>query len=203
MAGLAIVLAAIAAVVVLVQVEVTDPATAVTRTCGSAFDGAVDRSGWEVWWARDLDEPDPVVRDALVRTSRCPDAVNTRLVVAGVLAGVALALALAAAVASRERRQPRRSADRIARLGRRTFVLGLVLTLAGVVAIVVLVADADSTLFLYTDRLVVAVVGLIVLVPTAALVVIGRALEILGAERTDPGDHRAVDEGAGHEAGDG
>ncbi len=203
MAGLAIVLGAVAVVVVLAQVEVSDPTSGVTRTCGSAFDGAVDRSGWEVWWARDLDEPDPVVRDELVRTSRCPDAVNTRLVVAGVLGGGALVLALAATVASRQRRQPRASEDRIARLGRRTFVSGLVLTLAGVVAIVVLVSDADSTLFLYTDRLVVAVVGLIVLVPTAALVVLGRALEILGTERADPGDPRAVDEGAGHGAGDG
>jgi hypothetical protein len=58
--------------------------------------------------------------------------------------------------------------------------VGAILTLAGLVAVVLLVADADSTLFLYTDRLVVGVVGLIVLVPTASLVVIGRALTILG-----------------------
>ena len=54
------------------------------------------------------------------------------------------------------------------------------LSLAGVAAIVVLVADADSTLFLYVDRLVVGVVGLIVLIPTIALFVIGRALVLVG-----------------------
>jgi len=59
--------------------------------------------------------------------------------------------------------------------------MGLLLSLAGVVAVIVLVADADSTLFLYTDRLVVAVVGLIVLTPTIALFVIGRVLTIIGA----------------------
>jgi hypothetical protein len=66
-----------------------------------------------------------------------------------------------------------------------TSFVGAILTLAGIVGIVLLVADADSTLFLYTDRLVVGVVGLIVLVPTASLIVIGRALAILGG--TDGG----------------
>jgi len=55
-----------------------------------------------------------------------------------------------------------------------------VLSIAGVVAIVALVADADSTLFLYVDRPVVGVVGLIVLMPTIALFVIGRALVLVG-----------------------
>ena len=69
---------------------------------------------------------------------------------------------------------------KIRRLGRTTSVAGALLTIAGVVAITVLVADSESTLFLYTDRLVVAVVGLIVLVPTMAMLAIGRALSIVG-----------------------
>jgi hypothetical protein len=50
---------------------------------------------------------------------------------------------------------------------------------AGAGAIVVLLADAESTLFLYTDRPIVAVGGLIVLVPAVALIVMGRALALL------------------------
>jgi hypothetical protein len=92
LAASAVVLVALTGFVVGTQVEVADTTVDVTRTCGSVFDAVADRSGWEIWWARDLDEPDPD----------------------------------------------------------------------------------------YTDRLVVAVVGLIVLAPTASLIVIGRALTILG-----------------------
>jgi len=198
LAASAVVLVALASSIVAAQVEVTHSAVDVTRTCGSAFDAVADRSGWELWWARDLDEPDPDVRSALVRTSGCPDAINGRLALAAVLGGVA-ALAVLGAVALRGgRRRSRTSddvADRLVRLGRLTSLVGVVLTLAGVVAVVLLVADADSTLFLYTDRLVVGVVGLIVLVPTASLVVIGRALTILGGtdRRRDGVDQVAQD----------
>ena len=198
LAASAVVLVALAASIVAAQVEVTHSAVDVTRTCGSAFDAVADRSGWELWWARDLDEPDPDVRSALVRTSGCPDAINGRLALAAVLGGVA-ALAVLGAVALRGgRRRSRTSddvADRLVRLGRLTSLVGVILTLAGVVAVVLLVADADSTLFLYTDRLVVGVVGLIVLVPTASLVVIGRALTILGGtdRRRDGVDQVAQD----------
>jgi hypothetical protein len=183
LAASALGLAAIAASVVMAQVEVTPAAVDVTRTCGSVFDAVADRSGWEIWWAQDLDEPDPEVRSALVRTSGCPDAINGRLASATVLGGVAALAVLGVVVLRADRRRSRARADvaeRLVRLGRITSLAGATLTLAGVVAVVLLVADADSTLFLYTDRLVVGVVGLIVLVPTASLVVIGRALTILG-----------------------
>ena len=49
-----------------------------------------------------------------------------------------------------------------------------------------MVADADSTLFLYVDRGVVALVGLIVLVPTLALIVIGRALTLIAPHLAEP-----------------
>ena len=183
LAAAAVALASLAAVVLAMHVEVTDPIVDVSRTCGSAFDSVVDRSGWEIWWARDLDEPDPAVRVALVRTSRCPDAVNGRLVAAGLLGCLAMLSADAAAVTTSRRHRGTAAVGgrhRILRLGRQTSWLGAVLTLAGVLAIVLLVADADSTLFLYVDRLVVGIIGLIVLVPTVALFVIGRALTILG-----------------------
>lgn len=172
-----------AVAVLLSQAEVSDGATGVTRTCGSAFDSAIDRSGWDRWWASDLDEPDTVVGSALVRTRKCPDAINARLAISAALGVVGVGSALAA----RTRDGPtRRSGDgatageRVARLGRMSTWVGLSLSAAGVVAVIVLVGDADSTLFLYTDRLVVAVVGLLVLTPTIALFVIGRVLAILG-----------------------
>ena len=171
--------------VLLVQIEVTDAEVAATRGCGSVFDSAVDRSGWELWWARDLDEP-VEVRSALVRTTRCPDAVNQRVALATALGISALVLGAVATARRRTDRSANTSASpiarRVVRIGRLTSALGGVLTALGIAAIVILVADADSTLFLYTDRLVVAVVGLIVLIPTITLFVIGRVLAILGED---------------------
>ena len=176
----------VAAIAVLLShVQVTDEDVGATRVCGSSFDSVVDRSGWETWWIGDLDEPDSQVRPALVRTSRCPNAVNLRTTLAAILASIGLAGIIVAR--PRTRFGPVDDAERsgvgqrIARLGTVTAFAGGALTLAGVVSIIVLVADADSTLFLYTDRLVVGVVGLIVLMPTLALFVIGRALALFGA----------------------
>ena len=180
-------LAALAVVAVQVevtgQVEVSGVSVAATRACGSAFDGVADRSGWQVWWARDLDEPDEAVRATLVRTAQCPDAINRRIVLAAAL-GIAAGSAAACAMWLRRPRPPRATDDatgRIARLGRITSYVGFGLTVAGSGAIVLLLADAESTLFLYTDRSVVAVVALIALVPAVALVVMGRALVLLAS----------------------
>ena len=155
---------------------------AATRSCGSVFDSAVDRSGWELWWARDLDEADEV-RSALVRTTRCPDAVNQRVAIAAALGFTALVLGGVAMARGRADRSSDSTATpvgrRVVRIGRLTSALGGALTTLGIIAIVILVADADSTLFLYTDRLVVAVIGLIVLIPTITLFVIGRVLVLL------------------------
>lgn len=171
--------------VFLAQVEVTDQALAETRSCGSAFDSASDRSGWELWWARDLDEPDDGVRAALVRSHLCPAAVNKRIGAAAALGGAGVVAALLAGWKARPglRHGSARetTGGRIALLGRATSLAGGVLTVAGLIAVILLVADADSTLFLYTDRLVVGVVGLIVLIPTMALFVIGRMLALAGA----------------------
>jgi hypothetical protein len=171
----------LAGAALLFQIEVTE--AAVTRSCGSAFDSVADRSGWDLWWARDLDESEEV-RSALVRTTRCPDAVNQRLAVAAALGFIGLVLGGVAIARRRAARPSDATASsiggRIVRIGRLTSALGGVLTVVGLAAILFLVADADSTLFLYTDRLVVAVVGLIVLIPTITLFVIGRVLVLLG-----------------------
>ncbi len=192
----AAVLAAMSSVAVLLgQVEVTDHAVSVTRTCGSAFDSAIDRSGWDLWWASDLDEPDPTVRSELVRTRLCPDAVNRRFAIAMALGAMVIGAAFIAQTHHRSKRRPEESTAvgaRIARLGTASSWVGLGLSLAGLIAIIVLVGDAESTLFLYTDRLVVTVVGLLVLTPTIALFVIGRVLTVLGghldSETTEPDD---------------
>ena len=179
----------------LVQIEVTDAEVAATRSCGSVFDSAVDRSGWELWWARDLDEADEV-RSALVRTTRCPDAVNQRVAIAAALGFTALVLGGVAMARGRADRSSDSTATpvgrRVVRIGRLTSALGGALTVLGIIAIVILVADADSTLFLYTDRLVVAVVGLIVLIPTITLFVIGRVLVLLG-ENVQPSERNRSD----------
>ncbi|MDH3708142.1 MAG: hypothetical protein OES57_18910, partial [Acidimicrobiia bacterium] len=49
----------------LLQVDVMHEAAGGDRACGSAFDVIADRSGWQAWWASDLDEPDADARSAL------------------------------------------------------------------------------------------------------------------------------------------
>lgn len=193
--ALAIAALAGASTVVLAQVTVTDDSLAVSRTCGSGFDTVVDRTGWEAWWARDLDEADSGVRSALVRTELCPGAVDRRIALSGALASAGVLLLLGAGWSRRGARARlplspvRGGARRIVALGRFVSWAGIGLTLAGLAAIVVLVADADSTLFLYTDRLVVGVVGLLVLMPTLALAALGRLVVLVGehldAEESD------------------
>ncbi len=188
---LAVLAFAVSLSVFLAQANVTNDAVGATRTCGSAFDTAVDRSGWERWWAADLDEPDELVRSALIRTDLCPSAINWRIGIAATLGILSVLLAIFTSLRGRSERrsdsEKKTVADRIGRLGTATSVVGAVLTIGGLIAIVVLVADADSTLFLYTDRLVVVVGGLIVLMPAMALLVIGRVLVLVGAylERLD------------------
>ncbi len=180
-----LVLVGVAALVALAwQVEVRDEVVGV-RGCGSGFDVLADRSGWEVWWARDLDEPDPAAREVLLRTTECPAAVNRRLAVAGSLAVIG---AVVAAVAF-GRRRPEATAvglrQRLERLGRITRFGGLALAVGGAAALLLVVADADSTLFLYVDRSVVVLVGLVALVPTLALAAIGHALTLMAAAMTE------------------
>lgn len=165
-----------------------------TRSCGSVFDSVADRSGWEVWLANDLDEPDDAFRSELLRTTECPGAVNRRLALAGITAAFGASMAVVTGARLRRHRTPPTApvGSRLTRLGRATTTVGAVLTAGGVAAIAVLVADADSTLFLYVDRTVVALIGLIVLVPTIALIAIGRALTLVAPHLVER-DHSRPD----------
>lgn len=181
-AALGVVAVVAALVLVFANIQVT-AGSGVSRSCGSAFDSAVDRSGWELWWTYDLDEPDEETRTLLPRTTECPQAVNRRLATSAIIGTLgASVLFIAATRHRRNTTAPTASAaSPIARLGQVTTTVGALLTAGGVIAIVALVADADSTLFLYVDRTVVALIGFIVLVPTLALVVIGRALTVVAS----------------------
>ena len=145
-----------AVAILLVQVTVTNDVEAATRTCGSAFDALADRSGWELWWARDLDETDDAVRAALIRTDLCPAAVNQRIMRRSALGALARRVGddRTAFVRPADHARTKQTVHRTSsiRLGRATTWTGATLSIAGIVAIVVLVADADSTLFLYVDR---------------------------------------------------
>jgi hypothetical protein len=182
--GVGFIVAALA--ITVSQIEVTDGELGVTRPCGSVFDGIADRSGWETWWARDLDEPDDATRAALVRTTRCPGAVNDGIVLAALLGAVGAAALVAGVWRGRRPIERRPAGDverRLTRLGQVVSGVGAGLTVLGLVAVLLLLADADSTLFLYTDRAIVGAVGLVVLVPAIALFAMGRALTIAARDR--------------------
>lgn len=190
----AIVLLAAAAVAALQQIRVTDQPTGATRACGSGFDVSVDRSGWEQWWLADLDEPDEEVRATLLRTQSCPAGVNQRLAIAAVLAvgGVTSAvLPLVQRQRLRDHGAPRSVlAQRLVTLGRLTTIIGAGLVAGGLVAIVVLVGDADASIFRYVDRSVVLVGGLLLLAPALTLTAFGLAMSFGGDHRDqeDPDD---------------
>lgn len=160
-------------------VQVTSPGAAVTRACGSPFDAISGRSGWEIWWTRDLDEPDRATRSGLVRTSLCPDAVNGAIVAATALGGLGF---LAGLVGWLDLRRPAvgpHPVRRLVRLGWATAIGGALLSLGGLAATAVLLADPEAPLFLYTSRSVAAAAALVVLTPALALIVAGTALVLV------------------------
>lgn len=179
------------AVVVTAQVDVTHEVTSTTVACGSPLDTIVDRTGWESWLAADLAEQSSAPRGKLVRTQQCPSAINGRIVMAAVV-GVVLVMSTAWAWLSFRARKSETtvssSGGQLRRIGVLVANVGLALTAAGIAALVLLLADADSTLFLYMDRLVVAIAGLIVLVPPIALFAIGRFLVLAGDRLGPTGD---------------
>lgn len=173
------------------QVEVTGSDASPARACGSAFDSVADRSGWQQWWAQDLDDADLGSGAELVRTRRCPDAVNRRTAIAAVLGGLAVAAGLLAVRPSTKSHAGSSRSRQLERIGTIATASGVALSIGGLAAIVLLVADADSTLFLYTDRLVVAIVGLIALVPAMALGLGGWALRNAVLPSTEAEDDAA------------
>ena len=183
--GAALVVAAL--VVLALQVRVPDGRGGTALACGSAWDAAAGRVGWERWWAADLSQPS----GTLARTSACPDAVNRRMVAAGALAVTGSAvLAVSGLLGRRRRTGPRGraigAADRLRRLGATATVVGAVATAGGVVALLLVLADPGSVLFLYVDRAVVALAGAALLVAPVGLMVVGRAVTLAGRALSPP-----------------
>jgi hypothetical protein len=178
--GVAALLLVIAGVLVLQQVRVTDTSGAAVA-CGSPFDVVVDRVDWRDWYAADLARAGdgPVV---FSRSMRCPDALNSRLLLAGGLLVIGVVEVVTFEIVGTRRARsatpPRRRALPMQRLGNAAMVTGLIICVGGVGAIVRLVANPDSTLFLYVDRWVAVVIGLLILLPAVWLVVAGRALTL-------------------------
>lgn len=162
------------------QVEVVGASDPDGRTCGSALDALTGRSGWQEWWSADLDDQPAEQPSPLTRTEHCPDAINRHLWMSSLL-GVVGVFGLGAASWSRRPEDKVSGGMRsVRRFGTSIAVTGTLLTVGGVVALVALVADPSSTLFIYVDRLVVALIGLIVLVPAVALMAIGRVIMLVG-----------------------
>lgn len=164
------------------------------RSCGSSLDVIADRTGWEVWYAQDtIDVPEGSTA-SLVRTIRCPAAVNARSIVAGSL-GAAGVVALLTAAAVRRGRSgspvPTGGAlvVRLRRLGAAATIIGTALVLAGLLALGLLLADGDAALFTFVRRSLVAAIGVVVLAPVLALLTGGRALTILARALEDREHH--------------
>jgi hypothetical protein len=179
-----------AALVLLEQVEVHR--AGVTRSCGSGWDVVAGRAGWQDWWAEDLSDPavPATAGRGLVRTAACPGALNRRTALAGTLASAGVVALLAGEILGRRRgeRPPGPMASRRAlhRAGTALTAGGAVAGIAGAAALALLLADPHAPLFLYVDRTVVALAGILVLQPAIVAVALGRAAIV--AARSEAGD---------------
>jgi hypothetical protein len=186
-AGFVMLLAAAVVLALQVQVEVEQGGSALS--CGSAWNALSGTAGWSEWWSADLADPAQIGR-APLRTVRCPGAVNARLLGAAVLAGGAVLLVVAGEVLGRRlggQAGPaaRRTVGRLRNLGRGLTILGSLLTVGGLIGLALLVADPDSTLFLYVGRPVVVLAGLLLVLPAILLIALGRTA-ILLADQAEP-----------------
>ena len=185
-----IVLLIVSGLVLLLQVSV--PGAGIPpRACGSAWDVVAGRAGWPQWWAADLSDPAEARGGRLVRTLRCPGAVNGRIVTSGGLALGAVALVSAVEFAAlRSARRVRLAvpgpARRLRLLGAAVTILGVLLTAAGLAAIALLVADPRAPLFLYVSRPVVVLAGLLLLLPAILLIVLGRGASMMAGYLAHP-----------------
>ena len=155
-------LVVVACVVLLRQATVSVGATG--ASCGSAFDVVAGRVGWRDWWSADVAEAPVGSPPAFTRAKECARSVNAALALAGGLTVLALAEVAAFETVRARRlhvrvRQLRPAEQRMRRLGWIVTAAGAVLTVAGAIGLVLLVADARSTLFLYVGRPVVASLG--------------------------------------------
>lgn len=144
-------------------------------TCGSAWDVVSGRVSWRQWWS--WDQLEPASAGPLLRTLRCPDAVDGRMWWAGGL--LAAALIVVAITELLARSQPGLKAPSVMRRSRlravatACAVTGMILTLAGLAGIALLTANPNDPLFLYTTRPVVVLAGLLLLTPSVLIVVVG------------------------------
>jgi hypothetical protein len=177
------VLLILAGLVLLLQVSVQGAGTP-PRTCGSGWDVIAGRTGWPQWWAADLSEPAGGGGGRLVRTLRCPGAVNARIVTSSGLALGAAALASAGELMARRSARrvkpawPRR-ARRLRLLGTAVTTIGILLTAGGLAGIALLVADPNGLLFLYVSRPAVALAGMLLILPAILLIVLGRGASLM------------------------
>ena len=169
----------VAGAVLLVLVDV--PGATRSGSCGSGWDVVSGRVGWPQWWSQDLADPIGRGDGGLVRTVRCPGAVNDRIVTSGVLAVAAVVVAAVGELVQR-RRSPRAPAPRAYRrlraLGTTLTVLGGLLTAAGLVAIALITADPHAPLFLYVSRAAAVLAGLLLVLPAIVLTALGRGLRL-------------------------
>jgi hypothetical protein len=178
--GVAALLVVFAGLLVLHQVRVTGPGGA-DVACGSPFDVVVGRVDWRDWFAADMARAGggPVAFSA---STNCPDALNGRLLLAGGLLLIGVVEVVTFEIVGRRHTRSatpsRRRGPAMQRLGNAAMVTGLIICVGGVGAIVRLVANPDSVLFLYVDRWVALFIGLLMLLPAFWLVVAGRALTL-------------------------
>jgi hypothetical protein len=193
-----IVLLIVSGLVLLLQVSVPGAGTP-PRACGSGWDVVAGRAGWPQWQAADLSDPAEAPRSGgLVRTLRCPGAVNGRIVTSGGLGLGAVAVVSAgefAALRSARRAGPAGPgpARRLKLLGTAVTMLGGLLTAAGLAAIALLAADPRAPLFWYVSRPAVVLAGLLLLLPAILLIVLGRAAAMMARclahpEEVKPGE---------------
>lgn len=181
-----------AAVVLVLQVQVSAGPSDGTRACGSAWDVVAGRVGWEQWWAEDLDQPASAADPSLVRTLDCPSAVNLRVVVAGGLAALGVTAVVVSELIGRRQGSAGRTAEedparRLRRLGIAVVAVGTVVTAGGLVGLALVLADPESALFLYVDRSVAALVGAVLLMVPVGLLVAGWAAVLAGRALEHPG----------------
>ena len=181
--AIGVVLMLAAGTVLMLQVRVH--ASGISASCGAPFDVISGRANWQQWFSTDLTDPRISAARPLVRTEACPTAVNRRTTIAGILAATGLALVTAAALlVARDRRRRTRPIP-LRALGAWVTGVGAALTVAGFIGLVVLLANPDAALFLYVDRWVIAIIGMLVLIPTIAVAASGRALMLVADMRVE------------------
>ena len=170
-AGRLIGIALVALCVTLLLLSVrTKGLSGATVTCGSSWDVISGRVGWPQWWSWDTQAGSA----DLARTARCPGAVNGRMWLVTAIFLAALVLLTAAEVVTRRGRSAVHASPRGMRtVGLALLVLGVALTVAGVIGIALLTADPTDPLFLYVSRPVAVLVGLLLLVPAVLIAALG------------------------------